>query len=199
MTQQATPSAARAIVKVVVAGGFGVGKTTAIGAISDIRPLRTEELLTEHSTATDSLDGIEGKRVTTVAFDFGRVGWDVPEPIELYLFGTPGQPRFWSFWHDLAHGAFGAIVLADTRRIDVSFHAADFFEQYGLPFCIAVNQFPDAAPRTLAEIREAFDVDECVPVMFCDARDADSIACVLLTLLQHALQTKSANPTVLEA
>ncbi|MER6187689.1 ATP/GTP-binding protein [Streptomyces sp. NPDC001652] len=189
----------RAIVKVVVAGGFGVGKTTAIGAISDIPPLRTEELLTERSTATDSLQGIEAKVATTVAFDFGRVGWDVPEPIELYLFGTPGQPRFWSFWHDLAHGAFGAIVLTDTRRIDTSFHAADFFEQLGLPFLIAVNQFPDAAPRTLAEVREAFDVDDRVPVMFCDARNPDSVASLLLALIQHALQTPSSNPSLLEA
>lgn len=199
MTLQPSPAAARAAVKIVVAGGFGVGKTTAIGTISDIPPLRTEELLTEQSTTTDSLHGIESKRATTVAFDFGRVGWDVPEPIDLYLFGTPGQPRFWSFWHDLAHGAAGAVVLADTRRIDVSFHAADFFEQLGLPFLIAVNQFPDTAPHTLTDIREAFDVDTSVPVMFCDARDADSIASVLLTLLEHALHSRTANPTVLEA
>lgn len=189
----------RAIVKVVVAGGFGVGKTTAIGAISDIPPLRTEELLTERSAASDCLQGIEAKEATTVAFDFGRVGWDVPEPIELYLFGTPGQPRFWSFWHDLAHGAFGAIVLTDTRRIDTSFHAADFFEQLGLPFLIAVNQFPDTAPRTLAEVREAFDVDDQVPVMFCDARNPDCVASLLLALIQHALQTRTANPSLLEA
>ncbi|MFM9629831.1 MULTISPECIES: GTP-binding protein [Streptomyces] len=189
----------RVTVKVVIAGGFGVGKTTAIGAISDISPLRTEELLTEQSAATDSLHGVEEKTTTTVAFDFGRVGWDVPDPIELYLFGTPGQPRFWDFWHDLAEGAFGAVVLVDTRRIDSSFHAADFFEQLGMPFVIAINRFPGAAPRTLPEIREAFDVDDGVPVMFCDARSPDSVASVLIALVQHVVQTQSAHSTLLDA
>ncbi len=157
MTQLPQP-VERAALKLVVAGGFGVGKTTAIGAISDIKPLRTEEVLTTHSAATDSLHGVADKTTTTVAFDFGRVGWDDPEPLELYLFGTPGQPRFWNLWHDLSQGAFGAVVLADTRRLETSFPAADFFEQLGLPFVIAVNRFPAAAPRTLAEIRDAFDV-----------------------------------------
>ncbi|MEV6403948.1 ATP/GTP-binding protein [Streptomyces bobili] len=189
----------RVTVKVVIAGGFGVGKTTAIGAISDISPLRTEELLTEQSAATDSLHGVEEKTTTTVAFDFGRVGWDVPDPIELYLFGTPGQPRFWDFWHDLAEGAFGAVVLVDTRRIDSSFHAADFFEQLGMPFVIAINRFPGAAPRTLPEIREAFDVDDGVPMMFCDARSPDSVASVLIALVQHVVQTQSAHSTLLDA
>ncbi|MFE1289655.1 ATP/GTP-binding protein [Streptomyces sp. NPDC058751] len=198
MTQSVQPGD-RVIVKVVVAGGFGVGKTTAIGAISDIAPLRTEEVLTQQSAATDSLHGVEYKTTTTVAFDFGRVGWDVPDPIELYLFGTPGQPRFWDFWRDLAEGAFGAVVLADTRRIDSSFHAADFFEQLGMPFIIAINRFPGTAPRTLAEIREAFDVDEHVPLMFCDARNAESVASVLLALVQHAVQTRSMNSTRLDA
>ncbi|QKZ23887.1 GTP-binding protein [Streptomyces chartreusis] len=194
-----TQALERVIVKVVIAGGFGVGKTTAIGAISDIAPLRTEEVLTEQSAATDSLHGIEQKTTTTVAFDFGRVGWDDPDPVELYLFGTPGQPRFWDFWHDLAEGAFGAVVLADTRRIDSSFHAADFFEQLGMPFIIAINRFPGTAPRTLAEIREAFDVDERVPLMFCDARSPESVASVLLALIEHALQTPSSNSTLLDA
>ncbi|MEU3982047.1 ATP/GTP-binding protein [Streptomyces sp. NPDC026672] len=198
MTQPVQPGE-RMIVKVVVAGGFGVGKTTAIGSISDIAPLRTEEVLTRQSAATDSLHGIEEKTTTTVAFDFGRVGWDVPEPIELYLFGTPGQPRFWSFWHDLAEGAFGAVVLADTRRIESSFHAADFFEQLGMPFVIAVNRFPGTAPRTLAEIRHAFDVDDSVPLLFCDARNPESVASVLLTLVQHAVQTRSPNSSLLDA
>ncbi|MFD9441826.1 ATP/GTP-binding protein [Streptomyces sp. NPDC060006] len=198
MTQQSQPGE-RVTVKVVIAGGFGVGKTTAIGAVSDIPPLRTEELLTEQSAATDSLHGVEEKTATTVAFDFGRAGWDVPDPIELYLFGTPGQPRFWDFWHDLAEGAFGAVVLADTRRIDSSFHAADFFEQLGMPFVIAVNRFPGAALHTLPEIREAFDVDASVPLMFCDARNPESVASVLIALVQHTVRTQSAHPTLLDA
>jgi signal recognition particle receptor subunit beta len=187
----------RATVKVVIGGGFGVGKTTAIGAVSDIKPLRTEEVLTTQSAETDSLYGVEEKTHTTVAFDFGRVGWDLPVPVELYLFGTPGQPRFWDFWHDLSEGAHGAVVLTDTRRIENSFHAADFFEQIGLPFVIAINQFPGTAPRTLPEIREAFDVDADVPLMFCDARNAESVASVLLTLLQHVVQTRFPNSNTL--
>ncbi|KUO04803.1 GTP-binding protein [Streptomyces caeruleatus] len=198
MTQFPQP-ATRATAKLVIAGGFGVGKTTAIGAVSDITPLRTEEVLTTQSTATDSLRGIEDKTTTTVAFDFGRVGWDVPDPVELYLFGTPGQPRFWSFWHDLSEGALGAVVLADTRRLESSFPAADFFEQLGLPFVIAINRFPGTTPRTAVEIREAFDVDEQVPLMFCDARNADSVAGVLITLVQHIANTKSANSALLDA
>lgn len=189
----------RAIAKLVIAGGFGVGKTTAIGSVSDITPLRTEEVLTTQSTATDSLQGIEDKTTTTVAFDFGRVGWDVPDPVELYLFGTPGQPRFWSFWHDLCEGALGAVVLADTRRLESSFPAADFFEQRGLPFVIAINRFPGTETRTLPEIREAFDVDEQVLLMFCDARNADSVAGVLITLVQHITTMKSAHSTLLDA
>ncbi|WP_142270244.1 GTP-binding protein [Streptomyces sp. SLBN-115] len=187
----------RAVVKLVVSGGFGVGKTTAIAAISDIPPLRTEEHLTAQSEPVDSLDGVEAKTTTTVAFDFGRVGWDLPDPVELYLFGTPGQPRFWSFWHHLAEGAFGAVVLADTRRLAGSFPAADFFEQLGLPFVIAVNRFPEAAPRSLGEIREAFDLDDDVPVLFCDAREPDSVAGVLLALVEHVLDTAPAARTAL--
>ncbi|WP_405537526.1 ATP/GTP-binding protein [Streptomyces sp. NBC_00075] len=191
--------AGRTALKLVVAGGFGVGKTTAIGAISDIKPLRTEEVLTAHSAGTDSLDGVEAKTTTTVAFDFGRVGWDDPEPLELYLFGTPGQPRFWKLWHDLSQGAFGAVVLADTRRLESSFPAADFFEQLGLPFVIAVNRFPGSVPRTLAEIRDAFDVPAAFPAMFCDARNPDSVAGVLLALIRHVVTLASDNSALLEA
>ncbi|OQR63523.1 ATP-binding protein [Streptomyces maremycinicus] len=189
----------RAVVKLVVSGGFGVGKTTAIASISDIPPLRTEEVLTAQGESVDSLHGIEDKTTTTVAFDFGRVGWDNPEPVELYLFGTPGQPRFWSFWQHIAEGAFGAVILADTRRLASSFPAADFFEQLGLPFVIAVNRFPGAAPRSLDEIREAFDVDAGVPLLFCDARQADSVAAILLALVQHVVNTATADSALLDA
>ncbi|MFF4500348.1 ATP/GTP-binding protein [Streptomyces sp. NPDC001401] len=195
----AVPQPTRATAKLLFSGGFGVGKTTAIGAISDIPPLRTEEVLTAQSTSVDSLDGIEGKTTTTVAFDFGRVGLDDPVPVELYLFGTPGQPRFWGFWNELAEGARGAVVLADTRRLESSFPAADFFEQRGLPFVIAVNVFPGTRRRPLAEVREAFDVDTNVPVMFCDARDADSVAGVLITLVRYAVTLQSADSALLDA
>lgn len=198
VTQPPRP-AERAVLKLVVAGGFGVGKTTAIASISDIPPLRTEEVLTAQGESVDSLHGVEDKTTTTVAFDFGRVGWDEPEPVELYLFGTPGQPRFWSFWHHIAQGAFGAVILADTRRLASSFPAADFFEQLGLPFVIAINRFPGAAPRSLGEIREAFDVDASVPLMFCDARKADSVVGVLLALVQHVVNTATSDSALLDA
>ena len=190
------------VAKMLVAGGFGVGKTTAIGAVSDITPLRTEEILTVQSSGVDRLAGVEGKDTTTVAFDFGRVGLDDPDgsdPVEVYLFGTPGQPRFWGFWDDLAEGAHGAVVLADTRRLESSFPAADFFEQRGLPFVIAVNVFSGTKRRKLAEVREAFDVDTSVPVMFCDARDADSVAGVLITLAQYAVTLHPAHSALLDA
>ncbi|MEU9168521.1 ATP/GTP-binding protein [Streptomyces sp. NPDC048420] len=194
-----SPQPARAIAKLLIAGGFGVGKTTAIGSVSDITPLRTEEVLTAQSTAIDSLAGIEDKTTTTVAFDFGRVGWDAPTPVELYLFGTPGQPRFWDFWHDLSEGAHGAVVLADTRRLKSSFPAVDFFEQRGLPFVIAINVFPGTRRRPPDEVREAFAVDTQVPVLFCDARNADSVARVLITLAEYAATVASANSALLDA
>ncbi|MDH6221493.1 GTP-binding protein [Streptomyces pseudovenezuelae] len=186
-------------IKLVIGGGFGVGKTTAIGAVSDIDPLKTEEVLTTRSAATDSLHGVENKTHTTVAFDFGRVGWDGPDPVELYLFGAPGQLRFWSLWHDLCDGASGAVVLADTRRIESSFHAADFFEHRGLPFVIAVNTFPGTKPRTPDDIRDAFSVKDTVPLMFCDARDGGSVASVLVTLFTHILKIRYPDLTPLDA
>lgn len=176
-------------VKLVVGGGFGVGKTTLIGAVSDIEPLRTEEVLTVRSEATDSLDGIAAKTTTTVAFDFGRLALDddTGPPVELYLFGTPGQERFWNLWRDIAEGALGAVVLADTRRLESSFPAADFFEQRRLPYVIALNVFPRTPRRTREEVQEAFDVPADVPVVFCDARHPDSAASVLITLVRHIL------------
>ncbi|MEU3413239.1 ATP/GTP-binding protein [Streptomyces sp. NPDC006658] len=175
--------------KIVIAGGFGVGKTTAVGAVSEITPLRTEEYLTESSVPVDNLDGVEAKTTTTVAFDFGRLTLPDPEPMELYLFGAPGQDRFLGLWHDLARGAIGAVVLVDTRRLETSFTAVSFFEDNRVPFIVANNVF-DGAPRFRAEqIRAALDLDPHVPVLTCDARNPSHVAAALITLVQHALHT----------
>jgi hypothetical protein len=174
-----------AAVKLVVAGGFGVGKTTMVGSVSEVPPLRTEELITEASSGVDDLTGVEAKHTTTVALDFGRITIN-PELI-LYLFGTPGQNRFWFMWDELARGALGAVVLADTRKLDSCFPAVDFFERRGLPFVVGVNCFDDAFRYGTEEVRVALDLDEHVPVLLCDARDRDSTKLVLITLLQHVM------------
>ncbi|MFF9001495.1 ATP/GTP-binding protein [Streptomyces achromogenes] len=176
--------------KIVIAGGFGVGKTTAVGAVSEITPLRTEEYLTESSVPVDSLDGVERKITTTVAFDFGRLTLpDAPLPMELYLFGAPGQDRFVGLWHDLARGAIGALVLVDARRLETSFTAVSFFEDNDVPFVVANNVF-DGAPHFRAEqIRAALDLAPYVPVLTCDARNPSHVAAALITLVQHALHT----------
>ncbi|GHH22160.1 ATP-binding protein [Streptomyces lanatus] len=176
-----------AVLKILITGGFGVGKTTAVGAVSEIEPISTEELLTQASNATDSLTGVESKRQTTVAFDFGRVSFDLPMPIELMLFGTPGQDRFSDLWDDLARGAVGAVVLADTRRLNSSFEAVAFCEHKGLPFVVAVNEFDGAYRYPLAEVRQALALAFHVPVVTCDSRDPTSVARVLLHLVDHAL------------
>ncbi|MGC0328039.1 signal recognition particle receptor subunit beta [Streptomyces sp. SAI-170] len=178
--------------KILIAGGFGVGKTTAVGAVSEIAPLSTEEYLTEAGTAVDSLEGVEAKQTTTVAFDFGRITFhDAPVPVELLLFGTPGQDRFVNIWYDLARGAVGAVVLADTRRLEKSFTALSFFEHVGLPFVVALNQFEGAYRYHPDEVREALDLAAHVPVVTCDAREADHVASVLLTLVGHAVKDTS--------
>ncbi|MFI6209122.1 GTP-binding protein [Streptomyces sp. NPDC051041] len=182
------------MLKTVVAGGFGVGKTTFVGAISEIPPLTTEEYLTQAGAATDHLTGVEEKTTTTVAFDFGRLSLDVPVPLELLLFGTPGQERFLDIWYDLSAGAVGAVVLVDTRRLESSFTAVSFFEQIGLPFLVAVNEFDGAHRYDRDEVRAALNLPPQVPVVTCDARNTSSVATVLLTLVRHALTTTPATP-----
>ncbi|MFJ8078448.1 GTP-binding protein [Streptomyces sp. NPDC096176] len=173
--------------KILIAGGFGVGKTTLVGAVSEIDPLSTEELLTQVSVATDSLDGIESKTTTTVAMDFGRITLDARHV--LYLFGTPGQERFWFMWDELSEGALGAVVLADTRRLEDSFSAVDFFERRGIGFVVAVNEFDGAYRYEPDEVRAAIDLRPEVPVVLCDARIAGSGIRTLVTLVQHLLTT----------
>ncbi|CAM5255781.1 GTP-binding protein [Streptomyces fumanus] len=171
--------------KILVAGGFGVGKTTLVGAVSEIRPLRTEELLTEAGRPVDDLTGVEGKHTTTVAMDFGRI--TLREDLVLYLFGTPGQERFWFMWDELSEGALGAVVLADTRRLEDCFAAVDYFERRSIPFLVGVNCFEGAARYPAEDVRRALDLDPDVPLVMCDARDRESVKEVLVGVVQHAM------------
>ncbi|MFB6709172.1 ATP/GTP-binding protein [Streptomyces sp. NPDC056333] len=171
--------------KILVAGGFGVGKTTLVGAVSEIRPLRTEERLTEAGRPVDDTAGVEAKTTTTVAMDFGRI--TLREDLVLYLFGTPGQDRFWFLWDELAQGALGAVVLADTRRLEDCFAAVDYFERREIPFTVAVNCFEGADRFPTRTVQAALDLDPEVPVLMCDARDRSSVRDVLVTVVEHAL------------
>ncbi|MCK2215678.1 ATP/GTP-binding protein [Actinomadura sp. ATCC 31491] len=177
-------------VKILIAGGFGVGKTTMVGAVSEVAPLRTEEYLTHASVGVDDLEGLNGKSTTTVALDFGRI--TVNDHLVLYLFGTPGQERFWFMWNDLVNGALGAVVLVDTRRLEVSFASIDFFESRGVPFIVGVNCFDGVRDRTREEIRRALDLDPQVPLVLCDARDRREGRDVLLALIDHLMAVRTA-------
>ena len=172
--------------KIVVAGGFGVGKTTLVTSVSEITPLQTEALMTQASEETDDLTGTPDKLTTTVAMDFGRITLD--DDLVLYLFGTPGQQRFWFMWDDLVRGAIGAVVLADTRRLSDCFPALDYFESCGLPYVVAVNHFDGSEVFEPEDVREALTVPPHIPVMIMDARRRISVVETLLALVGHALE-----------
>ncbi|KMO95266.1 ATP/GTP-binding protein [Streptomyces roseus] len=181
-TDMLLPHGARGV-KVVIVGGFGVGKTTMVGAVSEISPLTTEETMTQAGIGIDQNPGAEGKKTTTVAMDFGRIS--INEELILYLFGTPGQERFWFLWNGIFEGALGAVVLVDTRRIEVCFEIITRLEDRRVPFVVAVNSFPEAPQHPMSVLRTALDLNESVPIVTCDARDRASCRDALLSLMGY--------------
>ena len=182
---RAAKSRSHRAIKILIAGGFGSGKTTFVGAVSEIRPLRTEEPLTESGKDIDDTFGVRRKTTTTVAMDFGRI--TLRRDLVLYLFGTPGQERFWFMWDELALGALGAVILADTRRLADSFPAVDYFEQRAIPFIVALNLFDGACRYDVEQVGDALNLHPNVPVVLCDARSLESAKKVLVTLVEHVL------------
>ncbi|MFC5906506.1 GTP-binding protein [Streptacidiphilus monticola] len=191
------PDSAAAAVKVVIVGGFGVGKTTLVGAVSEIRPLTTEETMTQAGVGVDDPRGVKSKTETTVAMDFGRIS--INEELVLYLFGTPGQERFWFLWNGLFEGALGAVVLVDTRRLEVSFDVIGRLEERGVPFVVAVNDFPESPSYPVDDLRTALDLPEQVPIVVCDARSRGSARDVLMALMRYlyAMTTAPRTPELL--